>query len=265
MPKRPPVSFSMDARTHAEQPYRRWLPQALRCLADRREPGCVMWTAQGDVQQGLFDTESPGPTSGRIAPSEAFHVRARRIACHRDVRRWDVLYRVLWRICAEGEHHLLECPADPDVRRFETFDHAVTMDTHRMKGFLRFQKVTAEQTGDDYFVAHYEPDHRILGWVVPYFAKRLGEAAWAILTPDASVTCTRRRCRFGPGVRLLPSEDSDGIAALWRRYYRATFNPERANTPLLDKNLPPRYRRHLTEAPTIDELSIDSPPFSEPK
>ena len=103
-----------------------------------------------------------------------------------------------------------------------------------------------EKAGDSYLVAHYEPDHRILGWVAPHFTRRLGDTSWAILTPDASVTCDRGQCHFGPGVRLLSSEDPDDIAALWCRYYRTTFNRERANTTLLDKNLPQRYRKHLT-------------------
>jgi len=249
----------MDPRTHAEQPYRRWLPQAIRSVLDRQEPGSVTWTAEGLAQRGLFDSEPPTMPLPELALSKAFCVRAKRIACHRSVRRWDILYRLLYRIHAEGDRHLLERAGDSDVRRFETFDRAVTIDVHRMKAFLRFQE-PKEKTGDGYLVAHYEPDHRILGWVAPHFIRRLGDTSWAILTPDASVTYDRGRCHFGPGVRLLSSEDPDDIAALWCGYYRTTFNRERANPTLLDKNLPQRYRKHLTEAPTIEQLRM---PFAD--
>jgi DNA polymerase len=247
----------MDPRAHAEQPYRRWLPRALRCLAQRREPAVVAWSADGQPEQSLFGIDGSTGAAPLLTPSAAFRARAVHIACHRDPKRWDLLYRVLWRVHVGGEKHLLHRCGEPDVRRFETYHRAVTMDAHRMKGFLRFEQLPDENAGAVQLVAYYEPDHRVLGWVVPHFRKRMGQTPWAILTPDASVTCHEGRYHFGPGARMSASEDGDDIARLWCRFYEAAFNPARSNTPLLDKNLPKRYRKHLTEATTIETLSRD--------
>lgn len=245
----------MNPITHAEQPYYAWLAQALTGLANRRSPADTNWTADGRIQKSLFDTDSANAAFTGPALSENFTSKAKRVACHRDTKRWDVLYRILWRLLAQQEKHLLKLAGDPDVRRFETFHRAVAMDAHRMQGFLRFQDITEGSNGDIELVALYEPDHRVLGWVVPYFRRRLGTTHWAILTPYDSVTCRRGEFEFGPGIRRSVQQDTDDIATLWRRFYQATYNPERTNKPLFDKTLPPRYRKHLTEAPTIDNLT----------
>lgn len=245
----------MNALAQAEKPLREWLVHARKCLAYMEAPADVTWTAQGQRESRLFDTGSNDRVFGAKPIPQVYTAKAAKVACHRDPQRWALLYRILWRIQSQHETYLLELAGDPDVRRFETLYRAVAQDIHRMKAFVRFQDVGDLDTGDVSLVAFYEPDHNILAWVVPHFRKRLGLVNWAILTPWASVTCRQEKFHFGTGVQASPRQCQDGVASLWCRYYRATHNPERTNTPLFDKTLPHRYRRHLTEMPAIEQLS----------
>jgi DNA polymerase len=245
----------MHPHRHAERPYRGWIPQAQVCLSEHRSPEEIGWNAAGVCERNLFAAEAERTGAGRGPWAPAFVRRARKVACHRSAQRWDVLYRALWRIEIRHETHLFNRAGDPDVRRLEDLHRAVAMDIHHMIAFLRFGDIDGEAFGGIRLLARYEPDHAILGWVVPHFMRRLGETSWAILTPQASVTCRNGVCDFGPGWRVTPKQTEDDLATLWRRYYQATYNSERSNPPLFDKSLPLRYRQHLTEASTIEQLT----------
>jgi DNA polymerase len=245
----------MDPRAFAERPFRRWRPQALACLAEKRPPEDLRWNAAGELEASLFDPAPRRWTGPRPSLPAPFVKRAVTGACHSCPERWEILYRLLWRLVSRRECHLLQQAGDPDLRRFETIHRAVVMDIHHMIAFLRFQQVATGDPDAVELVAHYEPDHSILGWVVPHFIRRLGSTSWAIMTPRASVVHTRGKTQFGPGATRCPSDDPDTAASLWRRYYQASFNPTRANHPLFERTLPRRYRRHLTEAPVIESLT----------
>ena len=53
------------------------------------------------------------------------------VACHRNGRRWDDLYRALWRL-THGEPALLEVATDPDVHRLTAMERGVRLASHKM-------------------------------------------------------------------------------------------------------------------------------------
>jgi DNA polymerase len=181
----------------------------------------------------------------------AFLSLAARVACHRDPRRWPALYRLLWRV-AGGELHLLGESGDPDALAVERLAADVRHDLHRIHALARFRPVETE-AGTRY-VAWHRPDHRTLALAAPFFARRFPSHSWSLLTPDASAHADGGRLRLGPGVPRDTARGGDDVEALWRAFYRSTYEPSRANERLLRAQLPERYWAELPEAQEIRRL-----------
>lgn len=197
---------------------------------------------------GLFGAYAPPATAGASASvPPRFLVLARAVACHRDPRRWDRLYRALWRL-TRGEPHLLDLATDDDVRWLSRAEKAVRRDCHKMVAFVRFRAV------DDHFVAWHRPDHRIVRRVAPFFARRFPQMLWSILTPNESVTWDGGELHYGPGAPAPAAPSADAIEDLWKTYYRSTFNPARLRVRAMKKELPVRHWPTLPEAALIPEL-----------
>ena len=104
-----------------------WQRAARRALADQRPPESIIWEELGDVQPALamFDEhpgQNNGRTEGRARVPKAFVETAARVACHRDARRWALLYRLLWRLTHGRGKHQVTCARNPHgviVRKIE--------------------------------------------------------------------------------------------------------------------------------------------------
>ena len=161
-----------------------WRKAARKLLTQSISPADARFTEQSSQQQ-LF---MPSPLSSALAdardvksrddaakPSVAPAVKATRVprqfielaqkvACHRDPRRFDLLYRVLWRI-SHDERKLLDIETDDDVHQLMLMEKAVRRDAHKMKAFVRFRRIVAEN--QEQFIAWHRPDHRIARLVAP--------------------------------------------------------------------------------------------------
>ena len=71
--------------------------------------------------------------------SRAFLDAAKYAACHRDPQRWNLLYRLLYRL--QTERNLLKIEVDPDVDHLQRLEGQVRRDLHKMHAFVRFRKV----------------------------------------------------------------------------------------------------------------------------
>jgi probable DNA metabolism protein len=221
---------------------------ARRLLAGHIDPADVTWTDR--PQAGLFP-DTP-PEGIRIASvPRAFVALAEAVACHRDAARWALLYQLLWRLVA-GERTLMDQPADALVHRLQRMAASVRRDQHRMTAFVRFRIV--EDDGGPCSVAWYQPQHRVVRRVAPFFIDRFASLRFSILTPDLSVHWDRREAHFGPGLSRSAAPGGDEVEGWWKRYYRATFNPARVNPKLLGSHMPKRFRRDLPEADSIPDL-----------
>ena len=140
----------------------------------------------------------------------AFLRLATAVSCHRDVRRWDDLYRVLWRL-THGEPNLLEVITDPDVHRLFAMERAVRRAAHKMKAFVRFRLVSSDGASrTDRYVAWFEPAHDVVDRVAPFFARRFHAMHWSILTPDRCVHWDRASLVFTAGLprSAAPRDDA---------------------------------------------------------
>ena len=237
-----------------------WRSAARRLLAEGVAPHSVDFR-EPDGPQPLLDFAHANPVDrdepvcsfGTSTVVHSFRVPKRfldlaeAVAAHRDRSKWEVLYRVLWRL-THGERKLLETSIDDDVHRFRAMEKAVLIDAHKLKVLVRFRRI--EHDGHEHYVAFHRPDHRVLRLTAPFFVRRFSVMQWAILTPDESVYWDGALLKFGPGVSAVAAPRHDDLEELWRTYYAATFNPARLNLRLMQREMPSRH------GPTLPETGL---------
>ena len=240
-----------------------WQPAARRALQADLEPAAIHWQEQDAAQPalGIFEAKEEAPAStlpstDHRVPREFIGV-AERVACHRDQQRWALLYRTLYRL-THGEAHLLKVAVDPDVHLLTAMDKAVRRDVHKMRAFVRFRTVTAED-GETWYVAWFEPAHHIVEMNAPFFRDRFASMRWSILTPDRSMHWDGVTVHFTAGLTRDQAPDADAIEPLWRQYYANIFNPARVKVHAMQKEMPKRYWHNLPEAELIPDLLRQAP------
>ena len=253
--------------------YDDWRSTARKLLREGAAPRDIQWREHDRLQQYLefSPTVQAGATpsttetaaapalpghAGEIRVPKQFLELAETVACHRDAAKWDLLYRLLWRL-AHGERQLLAIATDDDVFRARHMEKAVRRDAHKMKAFVRFRRVMRE--GEEYFVAFHRPDHKIVPYVASFFVRRFSVMKWAILTPDESIYWDGSLLEFGPGVPATDAPPQDQLEELWKTYYAATFNPARVNLSLMRREMPARHWPTLPETRIIPELLEAAP------
>ena len=206
----------------------------------------------------MFDeNESPQPAvATRFRVPKAFLDSAQRIVCHRDPRRWALLYRVLWRL-THGEPKLLEIVVDPDVNELMRMDKAVRHDVHKMRAFVRFRAV--QHQGATWYVAWFEPEHHIVELNSKFFVERFAAMRWSILTPDRCAHWDGAQLSITEGVRKSEAPGEDAVETLWVTYYSNIFNPARVKTHAMQAEMPKKYWKNLPEAAVIPALLQQAP------
>src|SRR3954454_13278873 len=223
-----------------------WRSAARKLLAGDIRPGEVTWS------RGLFDgpLDVPSTNATSTVPQDFLEL-AKTVAMHRDEGRWDLLYRVLYRV-THGERNLLKIDIDEDVRELNLMAKAVARDMHKMKAFVRFRRV--EGSNPEQLVAWHKPDHHIVEALAPWFADRFGAMHWSILTPDRSAHWDSEKLTFGPGVPRSEAPANDTLEDLWRDYYASIFNPARVKVKAMKAEMPVRHWATLPEAQIIPSL-----------
>ena len=178
-------------------------------------------------------------------------------AVHRDPQRWNLLYRLLYRL--QRNRDLLRVEVDDDVAELKRMEAQVRRDLHKMHAFVRFRKVeepSSEGGTHEHFIAWYRPDHRIVPLAAPFFAERFAPMLWTILTPDESVSWNpeTQQLRFSAGTGKEAAPQEDELENLWRSYYGSIFNPARLNPEAMRSEMPVRYWQHLPEVALLPEL-----------
>jgi DNA polymerase len=244
-----------------------WRDEARRLLRAGIDPSQIDWI-DGWQPQSLLDfgdgtSESPssGHDSARQPGSvlrvpKSFLKLAQTVACHRDSRRWSVLYRIVWRL-THGEPQLLEVVTDDDVYLALNWQKQVRRDAHKMKAFVRFRRCVRK--GDDWFIAWHRPDHRVVRSVAPFFVDRFSSMKWCILTPDESASWDLRQLGFGPGTDRENAPRGDELENMWLSYYASTFNPARVKLRAMQAEMPLRHWPTLPETQIIDQLIETAP------
>ncbi len=153
--------------------FQQWRQIARKLLAENVPPEQALWV-DGPMFNGLesrdfIENESADPSTTTTAVPRQFITLAEHVAVHRDVRKWELLYRVLWRL-THGERRLLDIAVDTDAHDLLRMEKAVRRDVHKMHAFVRFRRVE-DETGE-HFVAWHRPDHLIVHLAAPFFARR---------------------------------------------------------------------------------------------
>ncbi|WP_420470679.1 UdgX family uracil-DNA binding protein [Brevundimonas sp. FT23042] len=204
---------------------------------------------------GLFDEAPPAGDGGAQFPvPRAFVELAQAVILHRSADRFDLLYRLLWRLGREPD--LLRVLSDRDVADALERAKNVSRASHKMKAFVRFR--LSEEGGSEHWISWFEPAHRVLERTAPFFVRRFATMRWSILTPDGAAHWDGDRLSFGPPATrdMAPAEDE--IEDFWKTYYASTFNPARLKTRTMQGEMPRRYWANLPEAALIPELVADA-------
>jgi probable DNA metabolism protein len=133
----------------------------------------------------------------------------------------------------------------------EKLAHKVRREAHRMKGFVRFQRI-----GPKLYLAVIEPCYDVLPVIRRHFELRFSDQAWIIYDKLRNYGLSHDR-HTTQELQLPESElvaarteltaDEQLAQALWQRYYAAANIAERSNPALHRRQLPRRYWRYLSE------------------
>lgn len=233
-----------------------WREQARALLSNHITPLEVSWTAA--CQPTLFGEIALPVVNVSALPKvpEAFLKLAKTISCHRDDRKWELLYQLLFRL-THGEKHLLSISTDPLMLALVRMQQAIRRDAHKAKAFVRFREV--QEGNMPHYIAWHQSDHFILPLVAPFFSRRFATMRWAILTPDQSVAWDGEDLTYGPGMGVEQAPTEDTLEDLWREYYRATFNPARIKLNMMRREMPVRYWKTMPETEIIADLLREAP------
>jgi probable DNA metabolism protein len=221
-------------------------------------PADARFVVAGRSQTGsLFDSQSEHPgLRGGARVDDAFRVPraffdvAQEVILHRSADRFDLMYRLLWRL--RDEPNLMKVVSDRDVADAMERAKNVSRASHKMKAFVRFRLV--EDETEETYVAWFEPAHRVLEKTAPFFMRRFTTMRWSILTPDGSCFWDGTSLSFGPPASAEDAPGEDDVEEFWKTYYASTFNPARLKTKTMQGEMPKRYWKNLPEASLIPEL-----------
>lgn len=248
---------TIELEEHAD--FHDWQPIARTLLYDQVPPDEIHWNASATGE--LFGDENIACANdfpdSKIRVPQRFITLAKFAACHRDAKRFDVLYRLLWRL-SQGESQLLEDSADSLVISANRLAKEVGRDRHKMQAFVRFRQLTFKEAGYNslatVYAAWFEPDHYILQLNADFFCRRFYNMDWTIASPYQSLHWIGRELYVGAGTDRSQLPDHDDFENYWRCYYANIFNPARLKTQAMQNEMPKKYWQNLPEAPLIQQL-----------
>ena len=152
-----------------------------------------------------------GPPTSKPFVSREFLDAAKLAASHRDPGRWNLLYRVLFRL--QLEKNLRKIEVDPDVAQLLRFGAQVSRDLHKMHAFVRFRKVLepgnpAERpvVVDEVLPIDDDPEahHLLLATPTPFGPVTTELEACNPASADADDSCEHYIAWYQPDHRILP-------------------------------------------------------------
>ena len=224
-----------------------WRKAARMLALHQVAPADVTWGVQGQTERippGLSEAPSLPPieTESTFSVPANFIELARSAILHRDVERFTLLYRLLWRL--KADHDLLETMTDPDVTQAAAMAGSVQRDAQRMRDLVRFREIGREQKA--HYAAWFEPEHHIVAFTAPFFARRFADMPWSILTPDICAHWDGHAISFMPGISRTEWPAPGRLEETWRRH----FQPDRLTTT----DVPLKRRRNLQDASILGSI-----------
>lgn len=245
-----------------EPNFESWRKEARKHLAAGITPDKINWGSEESLFQEFNFDEGLAPVILKAefkVPPEFIHL-AKTVSQARDSDRWDLLYRILFRLQFENPL-LLNITVDADIRRAELLVKSIRRDIHKMHAFVRFKKeiVMTENGEEEYYVAWHKPEHLIVKSGTPFFARRFGDRKWSIYTPDESAHWDLEKLTFGPGIEQREFTTKDDWDEIWKTYYKSIFNPARIKIKMMKSEMPTKYWSSMPETELIKELIREAP------
>ncbi len=245
------MTVHRQVKLASETDFDGWRAAARALVLEGAPPQWVHFRVEGAATE-LFDAEAPPPPgAGGFSVPKRFVELAETVALHRDPERWDLLYRLLWRV--QSERGLMNVATDIDVHRAEGMAKAVGRDIHKMRAFVRFREIAGED-GQPVHIAWFEPEHHIVERNSAFFVRRFAAMRWSILTPEASAHWDGEALTIGPGASKADAPTFDEMEEVWRAYYASIFNPARLKVNAMRSEMPQKYWKNLPEASLIPDL-----------
>lgn len=177
--------------------------EATRLLAQQVPPDTVEWSpsALQEVEEEPVEEDRAAirNRAARAIIPQSFIRMSELVVLHRDPRRFDLLYRALWRLVYEP--HLRHAVEDNDLAKLRQMAQSVRRDIQKMKSRLVFR--TLRIHGEPASVAWYEPAHYICEAVGAWLARREPDRHWVLLTPDRSMRWDGRKLLSAPAVAAM--------------------------------------------------------------
>ena len=124
-------------------------------------------------------------------------------------------------------------------------------ESHRMKGFLRFNECEG-----GFFYAHFSPDNDIVDLMIPHFTARFKNIPFVIHDVKRNVLALyngveSKVIKGTKAITVYFTKRESAFQGLWKTYYNTVNIEERKNIKLMKSFLPIKYWEHLTEKVSV--------------
>lgn len=237
-----------------------WRTQAREYLTQGFKPSPDLWEKSQSLMLSINDIQTPSKQILNPKVPKDFLNLAEYASYAKDEDRWDLLYRLLYRLQHEN-HNLLKVLVDDDIRRLQLLNKSVRRDIHKMHAFVRFKKVEVkvEANEEERYLAWHQAEHYIVKPGTPFFVRRFGDKPWSIYTPYESAHWDLKELTFGPGMSQRDFNVKDPFDEMWKTYYKSIYNPSRLKIKMMKTEMAPKYWAGLPEAEIIRDLIRETP------
>jgi DNA polymerase len=171
-------------------------------LAHQVLPADIAWQAptsllSGEAVSGFASRPSTLPSALHAIVPRSFVRLTELVALHRDPGRFNLLYRLLWRLVHEPE--LAGAATDGDRAMARAMAQAVRRDLARVRRDAQLRTL-APRDGVTLRMAWCEPQHHVTEEVAQWLARTQPQGPWLLATPDRCVVWTGGQLLSGPGV-----------------------------------------------------------------
>ncbi len=248
-----------------EKTFEGWRSVARELALQNTPPHEIQWSDEtislfahfNDSDKKSQKTNDPiSTTTTQIKVPAEFIKMAETVSYAKDTDRWELLYRILYRLNFENSN-LMNITIDADISRAENLVGSIRKDIHKLHAFVRFKKVIIND--EDTYVAWHKPEHLIIKPGTPFFARRFGDKRWSIFTPDESAHWDLKKLTFGPGMQQNDFQIQDGWDEIWKTYYKSIFNPSRIKVKMMKSEMSPKYWSSMPETALIRDLIREAP------
>lgn len=234
-----------------ENDFESWRKAARICLRKAIKPNYILWKEA--AQTSLFNDDFPENKEPNkfIRISADFIELAKTVACYDNLGKWNLLYRILFRLVYENRN-LLHIESDDDIREARLMEKAVLRDVHKFHAFVRFRSIEIEN--QEIFTAWHVPAHFTVKLATPFFVRRFGEMRFSILTPKGCAHWDLEKLVFTEAVSSDTAPQTDETEDFWLTYYSSIFNPFRLKVKAMKAEMPVRHWKTLPEAALIPKM-----------